>query len=51
MEKITRESWKLIAEEIINIVEDNRDYGNDEITAKELEQLFADEDIIEVVED
>lgn len=51
MEKITRESWELIAEEIINIVEDNRDYGNDEITARELEKLLTDEGIIEVIKD
>lgn len=51
MNKITKESWELIAEEIINIVEENRDYGSDDITARELKEYLEDEGIITVVDD
>lgn len=48
--KITRESWEIIASEIINIVDECRDYGNDEITFRELEEYLTGEGIIEVIE-
>lgn len=51
MEKITRESWELIAENIINIVEDNKNFGNDEITMGELEDYLTNEGIIEVMKE
>lgn len=49
MEKITRESWEIIAAEIINIVEEDRDYGSDDITANDLEDYLKSEGILEVI--
>jgi len=51
MSKITRESWDLIAKDIIDTVEDNRFYGSDAFTIKELEDLLTDCGIIEVIDD
>lgn len=48
-EKITRESWNIIATEIINIVEDARDYGSDIITINKLQEYLEGEDIIEIM--
>lgn len=50
-ERITRESWDVIAEEIINIVEYNRDFGSDEFTKRELEEFLTGEDIINVMDE
>lgn len=51
MSKITRESWDLIAKDIIDTVEDNRFYGSDALTIKELEDLLTDYGIIRVIDD
>lgn len=49
--KITRESWELIATEIINICENGRDYGTDYYTKKDLEEYLTNEGIITVIDD
>ena len=49
--KITRESWKLIATEIISICENGRDYGADYYTMKDLEEYLTNEGIITVIND
>lgn len=51
MGKITRESWMFIAKEIINIVEDNRDYGTDAITMDELEEFLTGQGVLEIIEE
>lgn len=51
MRKVTREIWNLIATDIIDTVEDNRFYGSDALTIKELEDLMRDYGIIEVIDD
>ncbi len=49
--KITRESWELIATEIINICESGREYGSDDFTMKDLEEYLTNEGIITVIDD
>ena len=49
--RITEDSWNLIATEIINIVEDHRDYGSDELTSNALKEYLEGEGIIEVFDD
>lgn len=49
--KITKESWDLIATEIINIVENHRDYGSDEFTCNALKEYLENEGIIEVMDE
>lgn len=49
--KITRESWIMIATSIIDIVNDGRDYGNDDLVINDLEELLTDEGIITVIND
>ena len=49
--RITKESWKLIATEIINIVESDRDYGLDVFTIYDLEMYLTDKGIINVIKD
>lgn len=51
MNRITRESWDLIAKDIIDTVEDNRFYGSDALTIKELEDFLTDCGIIRVIDD
>lgn len=51
MNRITRDSWEIIARDIIDIVEDNRFYGVDEITINELESYLTDAGIVEVIEE
>lgn len=51
MGTITKESWEIIARDIIDIVEDNKFYGSDEFTVNELKDYLTDAGLITVIEE
>lgn len=51
MGTLTKDSWEIIAKDIIDIVEDNKFYGSDEFTVNELKDYLTDAGLIIVIEE
>ena len=51
MGTLTKDSWEIIARDIIDIVEDNKFYGSDEFTISELKDYLTDAGLITVIEE